>query len=168
MHSRHSNTYHFTPWLAEMKTVIRDRSLSSVSLLTGWLSHHDWVSLRWRGLDTLGWAQLTTVHSTVQLYCAVLLYCPGCCHTVTSTMRSWHNYMIKPKMRSQQISSKEDCLHSMSKVQIKKFHIYAISSLASALIFQAYLQMNGWKFILFIIRTSNLFYFHFSRLVNKQ
>ena len=43
-----------------------------ISLLTGWLSHHDWVSLRWRGLDRLGWAQLTTVQPTVQVYCAVL------------------------------------------------------------------------------------------------
>ena len=92
--------------LAEMKKGNRDsRPCLGIGLLLACgLSHRDW--LQWRAADSVGWAQLTTA-----LYTSAVLSCTPVlsgCHSVTSTMRSWHNYMIK--LRSQ-ISSKlwRDC-----------------------------------------------------------
>ena len=77
-----------------MKTVIHDRSLSSVYLCSR-ADCHITTESHCGGVVWTDWAGHSwPLYSP--LYRCTVLYCVGC-HTVTSTMRSWHNYMIKPK-----------------------------------------------------------------------
>ena len=106
-----------------MKTVIRDRS-APLCLFARWLTVTSRLSLTAVACCSVftDWAGHSWPLCTVLVYsCTVQYYC-----AVTSTMRSWHNYMIMPKNKDPEDVLKTR-LHSVSKVHVQKSHNYATS-----------------------------------------
>ena len=138
-----------------MKTVIHDRSLSSVYLCSR-ADCHITTESHCGGVVWTDWAGHSwPLYSP--LYRCTVLYCVGC-HTVTSTMRSWHNYMIKPKYEEPADILKARLL--AFNVQSPNQEISHLCNFLPGISFDIPSHSseedwrNGWKFILFIIRTS--------------